>query len=183
MKITFENGLSVAVANERELEEALTTLKAPDNTFFVLERADCEYLQAALVDGAWWIEKRVAGTDRQLRAFGTAPSGLFLFSELSEIASCYLLGSECGRDIEWRDLDEVKTQAGVGFDVQTWNPIVWLTAFPYTLDGHADSAGRLRWLEAWMDYLLSRLIFVSLIIIGIGFVTTLLTLIWCDLFG
>ena len=172
MKITFENGLSKPVANERELLEALTNLSAPNNTFFILEQTSGAHLQAALVDGAWWVEKREEDIDHQMRAFGAEPNGLFSKSEIKSIASCYLNETDCPSIVEWRECEPL---------AQVFEP--WLARPQKAFDKQASMMEKLHWLEAWMNYFIARLFFIVLVAVWVGFVFVLLVLVWHDLFG
>lgn len=172
MKITFENGLSKPVANETQLSEALTTLGAPSNTFFILKQTNGAYLQAALVDGAWWVEKREEGQDHQIRAFGTESSGLFSFSELNEIASCYLDGTGRRAIVEWRELGTVAQTSDT-----------WFSRPQVAFDKQASLVEKYRWFEAWRDYFVVRILFIGLVAVGVGYVAAFAALIWRDWFG
>ncbi len=73
VKIELEDGTREEVTDIARLAELLRSLDPKTNSFAILSTADHDYVQTALVDGGYLIEKRLGAPDMHFEAAHLVP--------------------------------------------------------------------------------------------------------------
>ncbi len=74
MKLSLENGREESISDPADLAPFLRRIDRDGNNFAILASADEHYVQAAMIEGGFIIEKRLGNAASHFEATRTAPS-------------------------------------------------------------------------------------------------------------
>ncbi len=128
MNLQLETKPKTTVSNGRQIEELLTELKRPYCSFFILERDDGSFLQAAEYKNGYMVEKQEGDLSRHYRALQGGEIAAFTFEEISKLALSYFEKRELGLVETWQNVDlksesePIEPQTGtMEHNIHLWN--------------------------------------------------------------
>jgi hypothetical protein len=81
IRLELENGTAEDAPSAERVRELLATLSANGNSFAILASGDHDYMQTALSDGGFVLEKRMGGPDAHFEATHLIPRPVRTFAK------------------------------------------------------------------------------------------------------